>query len=94
VSVSDDGESTGGGGTLQVLLFLEIVKIWCKPQDKIKLYLQQDLYDYVLLSVLTVFVFGADMAHEWSDLPPWGRSSYWAGGFQDPLGQLHSEDVN
>jgi hypothetical protein len=64
VSVSDDGESTGGGGTLQVLLFLESVKIWCKPQDKIKLYLQQDLYDYVLLSVLTVFVFGADMAHE------------------------------
>jgi hypothetical protein len=64
VSVSDDGESTGGGGTLQVLLFLDIVKNWRKAQDKIKLYLQQDLYDYVLLSVLTVFVFGADMAHE------------------------------
>jgi hypothetical protein len=29
VSVSDDGESTGGGGTLQVLFFLEI---WCRPR--------------------------------------------------------------
>jgi hypothetical protein len=60
VSVSDDGESTGGGGTLQVLFFLEI---WCRPQDKIELYLQQDFagscmtVSYMLPVIVFSFLF-------------------------------------
>lgn len=34
VSVSDDGESTGGGGTLQVHLFLAILQILSKKYCK------------------------------------------------------------
>jgi hypothetical protein len=73
VSVSDDGESTGGGGTLQVLFFLEI---WCRPQDKIELYLQQDFAGscmtvsiiccLLLCSLFCSYSFciHVDMAHE------------------------------
>jgi hypothetical protein len=38
VSVSDDGESTGGGGTLQVLLFLVNLQMIVNWKDKSELY--------------------------------------------------------
>lgn len=62
VSVSDDGESTGGGGTLQVHLFLAILQ----RKININLYFHSSLE---LLNLLVIALYSycfvcADMAHE------------------------------
>jgi len=65
VSVSDDGESTGGGGTLQVLVFLVILQTVVNWQDKselcfhlqlelLNLYVSLALYSYWFCSFLTI----------------------------------------
>ena len=103
VSVSDDGESTGGGGTLQVRVFLVILQTVVNWQDKSELcfHLQLELLNlYVSLVLYSIWILFcsynficSDMAHEWFDLPPRGGSSPRTGEFQGSLGQLHSEEL-